>query len=126
MNNRWVRNRSNEYLKYGDVLAIEEECPSVKAVTPLIWDWSGVLIQAPGGAETRAGWNGVDATFKPAMDWNLKEGRFITDEDVENAAKICVLGDEVATSLFGDKSPLGQEIKIARRRFTERSQSLER
>jgi len=120
VNNRWVRNRSNEYLKYGDVLAIEAECPSVKAVTPLIWDWSGVLIQAPDGAETRAGWNGVDATFKSAMDWNLKEGRFITDEDVENAAKICVLGDEVATALFGDKSPVGQEIKIARRRFTER------
>ena len=49
------------------------------------------------------------------MDWDLKAGRFITDEDIENAAKICVLGDEVATALFGNKSPLGQEIKMARR-----------
>ncbi len=123
VNNRWVRNRSNEYLKYGDVLAIEAECSFVKAVTSRIANWSGVLIQAPGGAETRAGWNGVDAVYKTAMDWNLKEGRFITDEDVQNATKICVLGDEVATALFGNKSPLGQEIKIARhsdRRFTER------
>ena len=113
--NRWVRNRSNEYLKYGDVLAIEAECPSIKAVTSKIPNWSGVLIQATGGAETRAGWNGVDAAYKIAMDWDLKEGRFITDEDVENASKICVLGDEVAIALFGDKSALGQEIKIARR-----------
>ena len=133
VNNRWVRNRSSEYLKYGDVLAIEAECPSIKAVTPQKWNWGGVLIQAPGGTETRAGWNGVDATYKIAMDWDVKEGRFITDEDVKNAAKICVLGDEVATALFGDKSALGQEIKIARqseyygrpgrkqgRRFTER------
>ncbi len=30
------------------------------------------------------------------------------------ASNICVLGDEVATALFGDTSPLGQEIKIAR------------
>ena len=133
VNNRWVRNRSGEYLKYGDVLAIEAECPSIKAVTPQEWNWGGVLIQAPGGTETRAGWNGVDATYKTAMDWDVKEGRFITDTDVENAAKICVLGDEIATALFGDKSPLGQEIKIARsseyyhrpgrekgRRFTER------
>ena len=67
-------------------------------------------------AETRAGWNGVDVTYKTAMDWDLKEGRFITDEDVENGAKICVLGNEIATALFGDKSPLGQEIKIARPR----------
>ena len=114
VNNRWVRNRSSEYLKYGDVVAIEAECPSVKTVTPQKWNWGGVLIQAQGGTETRAGWNGVDATYKTAMDWNLKEGRFITDEDVENAAKICVLGDEVATALFGDNSALGQEIKIAR------------
>ena len=133
VNNRWVRNRSSEYLKYEDVLAIEAECPSVSAATPRVWKGGGVLIQASGGTETRAGWNGVDATYQTAMDWKIKEGRFITDEDVQNAAKICVLGDEVATALFGDKSPLGQEIKIARsgsdynqwrrkdaRRFTER------
>ena len=132
-NNRWVRIRSNEYLKYGDVLAIESECPTVRAVTPQIWNWAGVLIQAQGGTEVRAGWNGVDATYTTAMDWDVKEGRFITDEEVKNATKVCVLGDEVASSLFGDKSPLGQEIKIARdsdyynrwgqkegRRYTER------
>ena len=113
-NNRWVRIRSNEYMEYGDVLAIEAECPSVSAVTPRIPNWRGVLIQAEGGAETRAGYNGVDASYKTAMDWDIKYGRFITDEDVENAAKICVLGDEVATALFGNKSPLGQEIKIAK------------
>ena len=133
VNNRWVPNRSSEYLKYEDVLAIESECPSVSAATPRIWKGGGVLIQASGGTETRAGWNGVDATYQTAMDWKIKEGRFITDEDVQNATKICVLGDEVATALFADKSPLGQEIKIARtsssygqwrrkdaRRFTER------
>ena len=133
VNNRWVRNRSSEYLKYEDVLAIESECPSVSAATPRVWKGSGVLIQAADGAETRAGYNGVDATYQTAMDWKIKEGRFMTDEDVQNAAKICVLGDEVARQLFADKSPLGQEIKIARsgsdysqwrrkdsRRFTER------
>ena len=133
VNNRWVRIRSNEYLKYEDVLAIEAECPTVSAATPQIWNWGGVLIQASGGSEVRAGWNGVDATYNSAMDWDVKEGRFITDEDVKNASKVCVLGGDVATALFGDKSPVGQEIKIARdsdyynrwgqkegRRFTER------
>ena len=134
VNNRLVRIRHNEYLKYGDVLAIEAECPSVSTATPQIWNWGGVLIQASGGTETRAGWNGVDANYTTIMDWDVKEGRFITDEDVRNASKVCVLGDEVATALFGNKSPLGQEIKIARdsdyhnrfgvkkdgRRYTER------
>ena len=87
VNNRLVRIRHNEYLKYGDVLAIEAECPSVSAATPQIWNWGGVLIQASGGTETRAGWNGVDANYTTIMDWNVKEGRFITDEDVRNASK---------------------------------------
>lgn len=111
---QWVRIRSNEYMKYGDVLAIEAECPSVKAVNVRIPEWRGALIEAAGGAQTRAGYNGVDATYPTSMDWDVQEGRFITDEDVENAATVCVLGNEVAVSLFGNKSPLGQEIKIAR------------
>ena len=114
VNGRWSRVRSNEYMEYEDVLAIEAECPSVSAVTPRIPEWRGSLIQAADGSETRAGYNGVDATYKIAMDWDLQEGRFITDEDVQNATKICVLGDEVATELFGDRSALGQEIKIAK------------
>ena len=113
-NNRWIRIRSNEYMKYEDAQAIEAECPSVSAVAPRIPDWRHVLIQGPGGTETRAGYNGVDANYQNAMNWDLREGRFITDEDVENATKICVLGDEIAAELFGDQSPLGQEIKIAR------------
>ncbi len=114
-NNRWVRIRSNEYMEYEDVLAIEAECPSVSAVTSRIADWRGVLFQGPGGTETRAGYNGVDANYTTAMDWDLKEGRFITDDDVQNATKICVLGDELAIELFGNESPIGQEIKIARK-----------
>ena len=114
VNGRWTRVRSNEYMEYEDVLAIEAECPSVSAVTPRIPEWRGSLIQAADGSETRAGYNGVDATYKIAMDWDLQEGRFISDEDVQNATKICVLGDEVATELFGETSPLGQEIKIAK------------
>lgn len=114
VNNRWVRNRSREYLKYEDILAMEAECPTISAATPQIGSWGGVLLQAAGGTEIRAGWNGVDANYNTAMDWDVKEGRFITDEDVKNASKVCVLGDKIATALFGDKSPLGQEIKIAR------------
>ena len=114
-NNRWVRIRSNEYMDYDDVLAIEAECPSVSAVTPRLSDWRGVLFQASDGTEAYAGYNGVDATYTTAMEWGTNEGRFITDEDVENAARICVLGDELATELFGNKSPIGQEIKIVKK-----------
>jgi len=48
------------------------------------------------------------------MDWDIQYGRFISEGDIEDKAKVCVLGTEVATSLFGSVSPLGKEIKIGR------------
>jgi len=112
--NRWVPNRSNEYFEYEDVLAIEAECPSVKLVVPRIPEWRGVLVQAAGGAEHRTGYNGVNASFSEAMDWDIQQGRFISNEDIDNESKVCVLGSEVTTALFGNKSPIGKEIKIGK------------
>lgn len=112
--NRWVRNRSNEYFEYEDVLAIEAECPSVKVVVPRIPEWRGVLVQAADGSETRTGYNGVNASFAEAMDWDIQQGRFISDEDIDNETKVCVLGAEVVATLFGTDSPLGKEVKIGR------------
>ncbi|MCE2402202.1 ABC transporter permease [Candidatus Poribacteria bacterium] len=111
---RWMPNRSNEYFKYEDVLAIEAECPSVKVVVPRIPEWRGVQIQTNDGSETRSGYNGVNSSFSEAMDWKIQEGRFISDEDIENKAKVCVLGTEVAFNLFGNRSPMNEEIKIGR------------
>ena len=111
---RWMPNRSNEHFKYDDVLAIEAECPSVKVVVPRIPEWRGVHIQTNDGSEARSGYNGVNASFSEAMDWNVEEGRFISNEDMDNKAKVCVLGTEVAFNLFGNKSPIGKEIKIGK------------
>ncbi len=111
---RWMPNRSNEHFKYDDVLAIEAECPSVKVVVPRIPEWRGVLIQTSDGSEARSGYNGVNASFSEAMDWKVEEGRFITNEDMDLKAKVCVLGTEVAFNLFGNESPINKEIKIGK------------
>lgn len=112
--NRWVANRSNEYFEFEDVLAIEAECPSVKVVVPRIPEWRGVLVQTSDGSEARTGYNGVNNSFAEAMDWDIAQGRFISEEDIENETKVCVLGTVVAETLFGNASPIGKEIKIGR------------
>lgn len=42
---RWERNRSGEYFKYEDVLAIEAECPSVAGAWPRI-NYYNILVLA--------------------------------------------------------------------------------
>ena len=112
---RWMPNRSNEYFEFEDVLAIEAECPSVEDVVPRIPEWRGVLVQAADGSEARTGYNGVNYTFAEAMDWDIqcKVGSFLK-KILTNETKVCVLGTEVTMTLFGNASPIGQEIKISR------------
>ena len=118
---RWVRNRSAEYLKYDDVLAIEAYCSSVETVIPRVAEWDGILVLAEGGAEKRTGYNGVDVHFPSAMKWAVKYGRFFSETEFNDRKQVCALGFEVARELFGEKDPVGQEIKVSRRTDWDRS-----
>ena len=111
---RWVRNRSNEYFEYEDVLAIEAECPSVEGVIPRIPQWRGVLVQAESGAEKRTGYEGITPFYQIGMSWETAKGRFITEADLVDRTKVCILGSEVAGELFGRQNPVGKTIKIPR------------
>jgi len=104
-------NRSGEYLKYEDVLAIEAECPAVECVIPSIAD--EVLAQAEGGATKWTEYDGVNAYFPIGMKWEIQQGRFFSEDEFNNRRKACVLGTEVATELFGNQNPIGKEIKLS-------------
>ena len=104
-------NRSGEHLKYEDVLAIEAECPAVESVIPSISN--EVLAQAEGGAAKWTEYDGVNSYFPTGMKWQIQQGRFFSEDEFNNRRKVCVLGLEVATELFGNQHPIGTEIKIS-------------
>ena len=105
-------NRSGEYIKYEDVLAIEAECPSVECVIPSIADEVS-FAQAQGGAMKWTEYDGVNSNFPVAMRWEIQQGRFFSEDEFNNHRKVCILGIEVATELYGDQNPIGQEIKLS-------------
>lgn len=47
----------------------------------------------------------------------MVSGRFINDLDVADKRKVAVIGREVASTLFGDASPLGKYIEFSSREF---------
>ena len=104
-------NRSGEHLKYEDVLAIEAECPAVESVIPSIAD--EVLAQTEGGASKWTEYDGVNSYFLIGMKWEIKQGRFFSEDEFNNRRKVCTLGVEVATELFGNQNPIGKEIKLS-------------
>lgn len=50
--------------------------------------------------------------------FNTIKGRFFTKQEVQSAAKVCVIGDIVKDNLFGDEDPVGKIIRINKIPFT--------
>jgi len=55
---------------------------------------------------------GTTAPYLNVCSFRMHQGRFITDEDDISANRVAVLGARVNETLFGEKSIIGQEIRI--------------
>ncbi len=60
---------------------------------------------------------GTNADYLRTASGDLAEGRFFLPHESESGTMVCVIGDDVATGLFPDSSPLGKEIKLRNRKF---------
>ena len=54
----------------------------------------------------------MTADYASGIHWEVQHGRFLSENDIDNALQVCVLGANAATELFGETSPLGQEVRI--------------
>jgi putative ABC transport system permease protein len=60
---------------------------------------------------------GTDQDFPIVHTQTLSAGEFLREEDVNAKRRVVVIGKTIATELFGDRSPLGQPIKVSDARF---------
>jgi len=86
---------------------MEELLPDVMNVVPIV---TGRALLVAGGVNVQANLVGVTPPFVTVMNYEVARGRFITEWDVSEEQAVAVLGSELATELFEDTDPLGQEI----------------
>ena len=111
---KWVRRPWQEFLTLKDAEDILNECEGVKSAIPLIGGQSEMRRRK---VSFQGEFWATSEHYPQAFGWDVGQGRFFSEKDVRNARKVCVLGDEVARNLFGDDSPLGEEVKIMGKRF---------
>jgi putative ABC transport system permease protein len=92
-----------------DVAAVRSECPSVAYVSPMARSSAQVVF---GNLNWGTSVQGVGVDWPFVRSWNVEKGSFFGDSEVRSAAKVCVLGATVATSLFADQNPIGQMVRI--------------
>ncbi len=98
-----------------DAKAIAAECPSVSAVAPSVRGGVQVVYGSNNWATTV---QGVTPDYMTIRDYTMLSGQFFTDQDVDAAAKVAVLGETVVQNLFGNSDPTGQVVIIKNVPFT--------
>ena len=123
----WAQSTSKPYagfktgrriqLKLGDADVLERRIPDIEYIAPR--NVKGVFGGAPALVVRglNSGNYNVYGDFpvftKIATKKIYDGGRFINDEDIEQARKVCVIGERTQTELFEDgQEPVGQFIRI--------------
>ena len=89
--------------------------PEVEFVSPLVTTRMQVIY---GSQNWNTSVQGVDVDLPNIRSWPVKYGSFFAPEDVKGAAKVCVLGANVATNLFGENvDPTDEQIRVRNQIF---------
>jgi putative ABC transport system permease protein len=100
---------SNSKLSGDDVEAIRREVGSVAYVSATIRTVAQVIY---GNQNWSTSIQGGEVDWPLIRSWNVAAGQFFTDQDNRTASKVCVLGQTVATNLFGSEDPVGRMLRI--------------
>lgn len=59
---------------------------------------------------------GANSTFRDIQSWQMASGGFLPDTDLDVLSPVCVLGNVVASELFGSTPPVGEWLRIGETR----------
>jgi putative ABC transport system permease protein len=85
-----------------EIPLIKEAAPSVNSRKQIVYgnqNWSTVI-------------NGTTPNYFEIRNWSIQSGSVFSDEEVDLAANVCVIGTTVAKNLFLDEDPVGKTLRI--------------
>jgi len=92
-----------------DAEAIAEQVSNISAVAP---SSSSNMQLVAGNENMNSSVTGVTPTHASVNNLDIAAGSFISEEEYQRGAKVAVLGSNVAETLFGMTSPLGQKMRM--------------
>lgn len=81
--------------------------PQVRTSVQMMYaakNWSGNVL-------------GVSTDILGISNWNIKDGRFFTEEEEKHSARVCVIGTTVEKNLFDGEEPVGKTMRLKNMTF---------
>ena len=104
-----------ETLKLQDYEDIVNETRYVSATSPSV-NSSGQVIYGANNAPTTV--YGISPDYMEIRRYEVEDGDMFSDQDVQTAAKVCVIGETVVDNLFpGGENPVGKVIRFQKLPF---------
>ncbi|HUJ14639.1 MAG TPA: ABC transporter permease [Thermoanaerobaculia bacterium] len=96
-------------LTFHDVTAIQRNAKDIDLVAPVANDTYSIRYRE---IEEPRDVMGITPAYSPMNDVHAARGRFITDSDVQTAARVVVFGSERAAEFFSTDNPIGKTVTI--------------
>jgi putative ABC transport system permease protein len=101
--------QSNTTLTLGDAVAMRDQIPLLKSVAPDVNAGAQVVY---GNRNSYTTYRGDTPEFFAVKSWAADEGALFSQDDVDRAADVCVLGHTLQTLLFADEDPIGKVVRV--------------
>ncbi len=102
-------------LTMDDAEAILRDVPLIRSVSPQV-DGSFLVVNGDRNWTTR--YRGVAPSYLSIKRWEIARGNAFTDDDVDRAANVALIGRTVREQLFGEDDPVGQDVRVGVHVFT--------
>ena len=104
-----VGSRGTRTLVVDDAIAIQRHIRGIKSVVP---NTDGRIQVVYGNTNWGTQYRGVTPEYLEVRRWDVRLGSFFTQEDVERASPVCVLGQTPVDNLFPNENPLGKTVRL--------------
>ena len=109
--------RNRRDLTIEDALALKRLSTLVAAVSQERYRFQGVTVKAGRLEANGPTFLGTNPDYSVANTHFVQDGRFITEADVSHAARVCVIGTDVAEALYPHRDPIDQELTVDGRSY---------
>jgi putative ABC transport system permease protein len=104
-----IGSRGSKTLTLGDWRAVLDQVPGIKSGSPNV---DGHIQVVSGNLNWGTQFRGVSPDYFDIRQWTIALGSPFIDDDVEHASTVCVIGQTIATNVFGSANPVGESIRV--------------